>query len=399
MTKTEHLDEIARSFALTNLPESEVELVGEIPFADIEPLQEHAVKHFQEELELPGFRKGHVPTDMVKKRVGDIAILEEAVEHFMRDFYPALVTEQKIDAIGRPEIKITKLAPGNPVGITVRTAVYPEINLPKDWRTHASTVPLDDTASVEDREIDDALLSIRRAKAKESGMAAAESHSSAAGHQGDPVHPGESGHGAGAHDAAPDSATASTQAPHSVTDIPPEENLPALDDAFAQSLGAFTDLADLKVKMRENLLQEKTQKIKDARRGKIIESLLEKTQLAVPAVFVDSELEKIVAQMHDDVTRYGMTFEEYLKRINKTEEDVRNELRDQARKRAKLQLLLNKIAADEKIEAEKEAVDTEMKHALEHFPDARPDLLRFHIETVMRNEKVLQLLEGANDSK
>jgi FKBP-type peptidyl-prolyl cis-trans isomerase (trigger factor) len=55
---------------------------------------------------------------------------------------------------------------------------------------------------------------------------------------------------------------------------------------------------------------------------------------------------------------------------------------------------LNKIADTEKIEADKEAVDAEIKHALEHFPDANPELVRIHIETVLKNEKVLRMLEG-----
>lgn len=349
-----HLDDIAKSFAIKNLPESEIELSGEIPFHHIEPHQERALKHFQEELELPGFRKGHVPLDMVKKRVGDIAVLEEAVEYVMRDLYPALIQNHHIDAIGRPNISITKLAPGNPVGITARTAVYPEVILPSDWKTFNEKVPLDEIPAISDSDIDDALTSIRRAKAKSNDGAST---------------------------------------PHSEVK---DEDLPALDDAFAQALGPFANLDDLKSKMRENLMQEKSQAAKDKRRGNIVDALLEKVTLAVPAVFVDSELEKIIAQMHDDVTRYGLTFDEYLKRINKTEADLRSELRGQALKRATLQLVLNKIAADEKIEAEKSAVDEEMKHALEHFPEARPDLLRVHIETIMRNERVLQLLEGTN---
>ncbi len=397
MSKSEHLDEIARTFVLTNLPESAVELTGEIPFEDIEPFQEKALKHFAEELKLPGFRRGHVPLDMVMKRVGEITILEEAVEHFMRDFYPALIIEHNLDAIGRPDIRITKLAPGNPVGIIVRTTVYPEITLPEGWRTHSSTVPLDDApAVVVDSEVDNALESIRRAhtKAAAESASAASSSSPAAEEVDSAAAPEEAGKVDSSAGPVVDAAESTFPASSPVTDIPAEDTLPVLDDAFAQSLGPFADLADLKAKMRENLLQEKTKQAHDKRRGKIIDSLLAKVDLAVPSVFVDSELEKIVAQMQDDVTRYKLTFEEYLKRINKTEDEIRGELRDQAGKRAKLQLILNKIASDEKMEAEKEAVDEEMKHALEHFPEARPDLLRIHIETVMRNEKVLQLLEG-----
>ena len=357
MTTHEHLDELAKSFALKTLPDSEVELEGDIPFADIEPLQERALKHFAEEVELPGFRKGHVPLEMVKKRVGDIAIMEEAVEFFMRDFYPALVTVREVEAIGRPEIRITKLAPGNPIGIIIKTAVYPTIELPKGWQTIHESIPQEDAPVVTDTEIDDALTSIRRAQAK------------------------------------------STDPEASAQSEVKEENLPALDDEFARALGPFTDLADLKDKMRQNLTMEKEQKARDTRRGQVIEALLAKADFSVPSIFVDSELEKILGQMNEDVKRYGMSMEDYLKRINKTEDDVRRELRDQATKRARLQLVLNKIAGQEKIEPDQAAVDEEMKHALEHFPEARPDLLKVHIETIIRNDKVLQMLEGKEIEK
>jgi FKBP-type peptidyl-prolyl cis-trans isomerase (trigger factor) len=353
----EKLQEVSKSFTQKNLPESEIELSGEIPFELISPLEKKALEHFTAEIELPGFRKGHVPPDMVKKKVGDIALLEEAVELFMRDFYPTLLETRSIDAVGRPNIQITKLAPGNPVGITIRAAVYPDVTLPKDWRTISVGVPAEPLSVVEDSEITDALEAIRRAQAK----------------SGD--------------------ATATPQ-----SDVKPED-LPPLDDAFAQSLGSFVDLADLTAKMRENLQLEKEQKAKDVRRGKIIESLLEKTSLAVPTIFVDSELEKIMSQMREDISRYGLEFDEYLKRVGKSEEDIRNEFRDQARKRAKLQLILNKIATDEKLEADKDTVEKELSHATEHFPDARPDLVRIHIETVLRNEKALQLLESTEKNK
>ena len=95
-----------------------------------------------------------------------------------------------------------------------------------------------------------------------------------------------------------------------------------------------------------------------------------------------------------DITRFNIPYDDYLKRVGKTEEQLKDDFREQAKKRAKLQLTLNKIAEVEKIEAEKEAVEHEMKHALEHFPEAKPELLQIHIETVLRNEKVLRMLEG-----
>jgi trigger factor len=171
--------------------------------------------------------------------------------------------------------------------------------------------------------------------------------------------------------------------------------LPELNDEFAKSLGAFESMDALREQINKGITEEKVRATADRRRGKLIEALLEKSNLEVPSVFVDSELSKILAQMSEDVERMGMTMDDYLKRTNKTEDDIKNDFRDQARKRAKLQLLLNKMAEDEKVVADETAIEMEMKHALEHFPEAKPDLVKIHIETVLRNEQVLKLLEGA----
>lgn len=371
-------NDIAKAFIKKELPDSEVELVGEVPAEAIVPYREQALAHLAEHVELPGFRPGHVPLDMVAKKVGEITVLEEALELYMREFYPALLEAHNIDAVGRPDIRITKLAPENPVGLTIRATIYPTVVVPKDWKKLGEGIEMETVPEILDAEVDEALLSIRRARAKiptattdstptPEADVAEETDSSAVSQQGN--------------------------ATESISSAP-DTQLPELDDAFAQSLGQFTDVADLKAKLKENMKSEKEQQAKEKRRGKIIDSLLEKTKTDVPVMFVDSELEKILNQLKEDVKRFGLSFEDYLTRMQKTEEQVRADFREQARKRAKLQLTLNKIAAEEKIEVDQEAVATEMKHALEHFPDARPDLVQVHIETVMRNEKVLKMLEG-----
>lgn len=293
---------LTKQFSRKNLPESEVEFVGEVPAETLTPYRQRALSEISAELELPGFRKGKVPTDMVGKHVGELSVLEEAVNLFARDFYPELVEIQKIDVVGRPQVTITKLAPGNPVGLTIRTAVYPQVKPAGDWKKIGENIPLE---------------------------------------------------------------------PY-IGELPKMKVPPSPEE---------------EQKAREYLARDK-------RRGAIIEHLLEKTKVEVPRVFVESELEKIMGQLKDDVKRFGTTFEGYLKQIGKTEEQLRADFRAQAEKRAKLQLVLNKIAEVEGIEADKEAVEKEMKHALQHFPSANPELLQIHVTTVLRNEKVLKLLEG-----
>ncbi|MBY0294024.1 hypothetical protein K2Q08_01675, partial [Patescibacteria group bacterium] len=338
----------------------------EIPAETVAPYREKALTLLSAELEMPGFRKGHVPADMALKRIGEIAVLEEAVELFMRDFYTDLVETHATDAIGRPDIRITKLAPGNPIGVTVTTSVYPTVELPKEWKKVGEGIEIETVADILDAEVDEALTSIRRARAKSEAQ----------------TEPTEN------------STPASAE-----TKLAEPENLPELNDEFAKSLGNFEGLEDLKQKIKENMKSEKEQKARDSRRGKIVDALIEKVTIDVPSIFVESELEKIIGQMREDTQRFGLSFEDYMQRVGKTEEQIRADFRDQASKRAKLQLTLNKIAEEEKIEADEAQVETELKHALEHFPEARPDLVRIHIQTVLRNEKVLQLLEGEAEKK
>lgn len=348
---------IAKSFSKKELPESEVELTGEVPADTVAAYREQALSHIAGEMDLPGFRKGHVPQDIALKKVGEIAALEEAVEIFVRDFYPELLTSQGVDAVGRPNISIAKLAPGNPVGLVIRATVYPQVTLPKNWITIGEGISGETPLPATEEEVNKTLEDVRQSRKIKKGDGT--------------------------------------------------EEVPELNDAFAKSIGAFESLDALKTQITKGITEEKVRAAKDKRRGHIIDALLAKTAVAVPKLFVESELDKIMGQMKEDVSRlthgttegFGMTFEDYLKRMSKTEDGVRNEFREQAAKRAKLQLTLNKIAQDEKVEPEKEAVDTEMKHAIEHFPEANPALLRVHIESVLRNEKVLKLLEGAEEKK
>ena len=333
------LTDIAAKFGATNLPQSEVELVGEVPFEALEPYRKHALEHLSANLELPGFRPGKVPADMVVKRIGEQTVLEEAVELFVKDFYPVLIDQKTLDAVGRPEIRITKLAAGNPVGLTVRATIYPEVTLPKNYKELSKTIPLEVTPATTDEEVQQTIESLQKSRQQK------------------------------------------------------DQPLPELNDEFAKSLGAFETVEKLKEQIKKGITEEKARKAQDARRGKIIEALLKDTTVAVPKLFVESELEKILSQMREDIARMGLKFEDYLKHANKTEEDIRNEFKEQAAQRAKLQLTLNKIATEEKIEPEPATVEHEMSHALQHFPDANPELLKIHVETVLKNELTLRMLE------
>ncbi|HXK31720.1 MAG TPA: trigger factor family protein, partial [Candidatus Paceibacterota bacterium] len=193
---------LAKNFARKNLPDSEVEFVGEIPADTLLPYRGRALSRISSELELPGFRKGKVPEDLVLKKVGELPVLEEAVNLFVRDFYPELVEGQKVDVVGRPQVVITKLAPGNPVGLTIRTALYPEVSLPRGYKTTGESVPLEPALPATDEETAQTLESLRQSRKK-------------------------------------------------------DNMVPELNDEFAKSVGAFENLDALKEQIRKGIGEEK----------------------------------------------------------------------------------------------------------------------------------------------
>jgi FKBP-type peptidyl-prolyl cis-trans isomerase (trigger factor) len=89
----------------------------------------------------------------------------------------------------------------------------------------------------------------------------------------------------------------------------------------------------------------------------------------------------------------GIKFEEYLKHLKKTVEDLRKEFQKDAEKKAKLSLILNEIAKLEKITPDETEVEKEVSHLLSMYKEADPERARAHVESVLINEKIFQFLE------
>src|SRR3989338_738220 len=102
------------------LPKSEVEIEGELGSEDFEGYFKKALLKIGATLELPGFRKGKIPESVLVSKVPEIKILEEMAQLALDEYYPKIISGEtgnaKLDAIGRPEISITKLARKNPLG-------------------------------------------------------------------------------------------------------------------------------------------------------------------------------------------------------------------------------------------------------------------------------------------
>jgi len=353
---------------VAKLGKSEVEIEGELPADNFEAYFTVALKKIGENFELDGFRKGKVPENVLVSKVPEISILEEMANLALNDYYPRILSgeiqSEKSDAVGRPEISITKLARKNPLGFKIKTAVLPIIKLP-DYKDIAKKIISEITdaeknIAVTEKDLEDTIMDIRKSRAPKKHMAA----------------PTEVG------------------VPTEVGKEEVPKEIPELNDEFVQSLGPFTDVTDFKTKLKENIKLEKENQQKEKTRLKIIEKMIDASEMELPEILINAELDKILYRMDSDVTQMGLKFEDYLKQLKKTEEDLRKEFRNDAEKKAKLALILNEISKVEKIVADEEQVAKEIRAILEHYKDADPERVKMHAENVLTNEKIFQFLEN-----
>jgi trigger factor len=115
--------------------------------------------------------------------------------------------------------------------------------------------------------------------------------------------------------------------------------------------------------------------------------------VVVPEILVESELRQMLEQMKADIARMGLKFEDYLKHLAKTEEDLKKEWRKDALKRAKLDLAVAHIAKTEKISPDAEKIELEVKHAKEHYKEISEDRARGYFAHVFLNQAVFEFLE------
>ncbi len=338
------------------LPKSEVEISGELPTEHFETYFQKALANIGAHIEMDGFRKGKVPENILLSRVPEMSILEEMASLAISEHYPKILMDEKIDAISRPEITITKLVRNNPLGFIIKTAVLPEVKLP-DYKKIAAKINMEmkdeeKDLAVTDEEFEKTLLDIRKSRSPQNKDA----------------------------DGKPKEVE--------------EKDIVELNDEFVQALGPFTNVEDFKEKLRANIKLEKENQLKEKNRLKTIEKIIDETEADLPEILIEVELDKIMHRMESDITQMGLKFEDYLVHLKKTREEIRKDFRGDGEKKAKLSLVLHKISETENIKADEEQVNHEVEHILEHYKDADPERARAHAENVLTNEKVFNFLES-----
>ena len=389
-----------RNITVTKDTQSTVKIEGEIPFGELLKHKNAAVKKLGKEVKIDGFREGHVPEDVLVRHVGEMTLLTDMAEKALSSIYPEIVKEHKLDVIGHPQVSITKLAQDNPLGFTATVAIMPEIMLP-DYKALAEKQKKE-SADVTGTDLDEAIRNIQRQKlAYERLQKKADQGKKAEDKIREKNEDGVTDLPTPETVAKEDESVTTQEPAHTVSSEATGRELdklplPKLTDEYVKTLGDFTSVQDFKKKLGGHLAKEKEQETIQKHRAAITDAIVEKSTIDLPEIMVDSEVNQMFAQMEADLTRANLKLDDYLTHIKKTKEELFSEWRPAAEKRAKLQLVLNEISKKENVEVDKEKVDAEVTHLMSHHKDADQERVRIYVETMLKNEEVMKLLEGTN---
>jgi trigger factor len=411
------------------LPKSQIELTFELTAEEFTHHFEHALEHLKHHVKVDGFRPGQAPAKMVEEKLKPEMLLMEAGDHAVQHVYSDYVHENKLEPIGQPEVKILKIAKGNPFSFTTTFTVLPEVELP-NYKEIAKTVKGKDV-EVTEQEVQDSLNYLQKTRAKmilknagaEKGDFVAITYQNKDINAGKEVKDqfilGEGGFMKGFEDAilgmkdgeekefkavfpenAPRKDLAGKEADFRVkVESVNKMELPALNDEFAKQMGSFDTLVALKGSVKEGITMEKTEAEKQNRRGEILEKIAQKAKFEMPVAMVEYEKEKLLEDLKNKISQnLKISFEEYLATVKQTEDQIKETYQKEAEKRLRGFLVLREIGKIEKVEVSDKEVEEEVEKSTANYSKeqlAKIDIneLKEYTKGVINNEKIFNILE------
>lgn len=403
---------------LKKLEKSQVELTITVEPKDYKKDLENAAVRISERAAIKGFRPGKAPYEMVKQQVGEIKIIEEAMQSIVEHNFFLASKAEKLDTVGMPQITITKIAPGNDLVFTATVALLPTIKL-----GDLATVKVKHKAKeITDQEIDNVLNDLKKMQTKEIIKPEVSTKDDkviinmemfldkvpveggqAPNHQ---VYLNEPHYIPGLAEQLvglkkDDTKEFSLKFPKDhyqknlagrdidfkvkVNEVYRLEH-PEVNEEFAKTLGQES-IEKLKTILRENLAQEAKQKDEQKIEIEILDQMIESAEFSeIPDVLINAEKNKIFQELKYSLENQGIELEKYLKDLKKTEEDIYKDFAEQALRRVKAALLSRQVALENKIKAEKADLDAEIKQIKAAYPDNK------NVEENLKKPEVLDTL-------
>ncbi|MCT1432450.1 trigger factor [Dietzia maris] len=349
-----------------------VKITVEVPFAELEPDFAKAYKSLAGQVNIPGFRPGKAPAKLLESRIGRPAVLEQVINDMIPSRYSQAVDEHELVVLAQPEIEVTKLEDNDVVEFTAEVDIRPEITLPTFEDLEVTVeAPETDEAAV-DAELDNLRARFGTLKGVERGATTGDflSVDLAATVDGEPVDEASTEGlsyelGSGTLVEGLDDAAAGLKAGESkeftsslvagdhagkeavitvTVQSVKERELPEADDEFAQMASEFDTLDELKADLTEKVAQQAKAGLAGEIRDKVLDALMEATDVPTPEAVVESEAH---AQMHQLIDQFGgdaSILDQALAAEGTDRETFEAETREGAARAIRSQLLLDAVA-------------------------------------------------------
>jgi trigger factor len=381
-------------------------LTIELEPAEVEKALETSYRRLVNKTNVPGFRKGKTPRAVLERYLGKDSLLDEALNTLVPEAYANAIKEQEIEAIAQPSIEITQT---DPLVFKAIVPLRPTVEL-GDFRNirvtpEPVTVTEDDiNAVIEQLRHQQATWEPVERTAESGDMVILDIESSI---DGEPFFnredaqfklvpeavfpaPGFSAEIAGAavdeerefqieltEDYPREELRGKTASFKVKIKEIKQEILPELTDEFAKAINQeYQDLDALREQVTANLKQGAEEKARADLEEKVVKAVAEVTQVDFPPILVESEIDRMINQQ---LQRWQMTdkLEEYLRIINKTNEELRDELRPLATERVTNALILGEVAEKEKVEASDTEVDAEVDNMMKNVTENTEEFGKF----------------------
>ena len=400
---------------------SQVTLNIEMEPVEIAKYMEKAYSRLVKRVSVPGFRKGKAPRDVLERHIGKDALFQEALEDLIPATYKEALEEQKIEPIAQPQFEMIQTEPlifkavvplkptiklGDYTGIRVESKPVKikkgDIDTTIEQLQHQQAIlsPVDRPVQFDDivtidvgGERDGESFSIRKDVVYEvskearlplpgfaeklEGMGKGEEKSFVLSYPPDYE--------------MKELAGKDHTFKVTVTEIK-EKKLPEVDDEFAKTLGK-EDLASLREQIASNLKVGAEERARLELEQKAVDAAVELSEVEYPPALVEREIDRLLSEEARQFTEGINGLENYLRTINKTMDDHREELRPMADRRVVRSLVLGKIAEDEKIEVDDSEIDAEVDRMLKDA-DKQAEEMRKFFSLPQARESLKQFLVG-----
>jgi len=421
----------------TKEKKTELELTVELSVEEFQPYILEGARRIASEIKISGFRQGKAPYDLVKAKVGEMTILEEAARVAVNKTIDEALKDGAKDkqVVGQPKVDISKLAPGNPLEYKVVLTLLPKtkiskykdlkikqeaIKIPEEQikrtleqlqEANSKKTPSTDPIAMGDLVIADINISVEKVPVE--------------GGQGKGVNiilgkdylvPGFDQKLIGAKVGDELKFQIDYPADHyqkalagkpvdfkvKITEVSHRE-LPELNDTLAKSFG-FEKIEDLKKNIADSLSLEKKRQLDSQVEAQMFEELIKHAEIEeIPENLISRETEAMLEELQNNLKQNGGKLEDYLSSINKTQEQFVLEIMPQAVKRVKTALIINEVTLQEKIAATEEEIEHELGHLKEHYKDNQEILSRLaspsykdYLANAITNNKTIKALREWN---